>query len=464
MSLPPLRVLVISDDRRLLRQMSRFLNTFGYRMQLAAGCEQGRIALENAPPHVMILDVGGGEQTVRSLWEQAAAAEPGRFVYTLVLLDAAGPSEVADLMAAGADDFLRKPVVYGELLVRLRAAARTIEQERRFRRQEGIDPLARMMNREAFEEAVGRHGRTAGEAACVVVDLDRLRRINRRYGYAAGSRTIQAAAAVLEDLWKDEPATASLGGGRFAVLLETASLAAAGAAAAEAREALAALEIDSNESTLRVTASAAAATGPAETLVRRAEETLRAAKQSGGDCVSCYGQFDDEVRQWEAEATAGRLFENTAARHVMSPVPLVLGHDETAARAEELLRRTRLDALPVVDARGRLIGVVSGESDFSNAEARLAEIVDAEAPAFDERTPFAELLDFFTRDAAPFAIITSRGCPTGVVTAERLAALGKPASEDSFEAGQPYAATSDYLLVVDRELSADTIGASTSST
>lgn len=463
MSFPPLRVLVISDDRRLLRQTSRFLNTFGYRVQLADGCEQGQIVLEDEPPHVMILDVAGGEQTVRSLSEQAAAAEPGRFVYTLVLLDAAGSGEVADLMAAGADDFLRKPVVYGELLTRLRTAARTIEQERRFRRQQGVDPLTGMPNREAFEETVRRYGRRAGDAACVVVDLDRLGRINRRHGYAAGSRTIQAAAAVLQGLWKDEPAMASFGSGRFAVVLETTSLAAAGAAAAEAREALAAMEVDSDETTLRVTASAAAAAGPAETLVRRTEETLRSAKQSGGDCVVCHGQFDDEVREWEAEATAGRLFEKTAARHVMAPVPLVLSHDDSAARAEKLLRRTRLDALPVVDQRGRLLGAVSGESDLSNAEARLSEIVEAETAAFDEGTPFADLLDFFTHQPASFAIITSRGAPVGVVTAERLAALGKPASEETFAAGQPYAATSDYLLVLDRELSSDTIGASTSS-
>jgi diguanylate cyclase (GGDEF)-like protein len=341
-------------------------------------------------------------------------------------------------------------------LARLGAAARAIEQERRFRQQDGVDPLTGLMNRQALEEQIRRQSLPGGESACVVADLDLLGRINRVHGFAAGSEVIRAAARRLAGQ-ADGAVVGSLGGGRFGVFFADAPIEEAAAWAERARRELAALEVPLGETAAGVTASFGAAAGSPEQVLRRAEDALREAKHSGRDYVACHGQFKDEELAWAELAAPGKLFEQTAAHHVMIPLPLVLTHDQTAGRAAELLKATRLDALCIVDPGGRLAGIVTHETDLSNRDAALMEVLDAEVAAFDESTPFATVFEFFTAGAQPLAVITRRGRPTGIITQEKLATLGEPASTARFAASSPYTDTSEYLVVVDHGGAHDTL-------
>ena len=163
MNSPPLRVLVVSEDRMLLRQTSRSLDMFGYRVQQVAEMERARVALEGELPHVMILDAATHEEAMRWLRQLTPTTNSSPYVYTMLLLGRTTPRGLVDAVAAGADDFLQKPMVYGELQVRLRAAARAVEQERRFRQQEGVDLLTGVPNREAFTQSLQYRSRGNGK-------------------------------------------------------------------------------------------------------------------------------------------------------------------------------------------------------------------------------------------------------------------------------------------------------------
>jgi predicted transcriptional regulator len=140
----------------------------------------------------------------------------------------------------------------------------------------------------------------------------------------------------------------------------------------------------------------------------------------------------------------------------MSPLPVVLQGDETAARAAALFESTRLDALVVVNSDGRLAGVVTTESNLADPSSRLSVVMDTDVTTFNEGTPLAALLEFFTRESRPRAVITYRGHPTGLVTREQLATFNESVTMDRFAPGKPCSNTSDYLVVVDRVLTGNT--------
>jgi diguanylate cyclase (GGDEF)-like protein len=421
-------VLIVSEDRKFLRHLSRFLTTFGYRSQAACGAEAASAVLERAQPDIVLLD--GSRGWAPELCRRISTASTAKPIQTLLMLERADVRQLVDALAAGVDDFLQKPVVYGELLARMRAAARTLKCERSARRQEGRDPLTGLMNPSLFEEKL-RH-LSVERAACVVVDLDWLDGVNRLHGWRTGDALICRAAQALEQL-PGEATLASLGGGRFGTLLPGATVLEAESWAEQARQAIGQIEFDREGETLRVTASAGLATmkdGSGEEALAKACEALRLAKQSGRNCTARAGQFAEETRAWSELAMPGKLFERTRARDVMTSLPLILQETDAASRAARLLERTQLEALPVVDGTGALVGVVTSEMPLDDPEACVADVMTREVATFEEDATFLSLLEFFTSDARPLAIIVHRKAPTGLLTPDRLALLSQAVTLD----------------------------------
>ena len=98
------------------------------------------------------------------------------------------------------------------------------------------DPLTPVLNRRAFVRELSRAAafcaRYAAQAALVYFDLDGFKRVNDRFGHAAGDAVLETVAQGLLDHVRESDVVARLGGDEFAVLLAQAD---AEAAAAKAR-------------------------------------------------------------------------------------------------------------------------------------------------------------------------------------------------------------------------------------
>ena len=472
MSSRPLNVLVVTEDRRVLRHLSKALGAFGYCVQQAADQALAASILEGGRPDVLIVDSQPNFQATLQFCGSSLGHIPPGEVHTLLLLGDPTPQDVTDALEAGVDDFLAKPIVHGELLARLRAAARVLEFERRMRRQAGIDSVTGLPNRTSFlakfQSELAGNPTQYTPAACVLVDLDLLGRINHTHGHPAGDATLRAVAEKLGSLCRREDLLCSFGAGRFCALLRETSEAATDGWVQRVREALAEIEVGLGDTAMHLTASfgITAVNGNAETaetpqdVVDRASRALQTAKSSGRDCAARFGQLDDDAEAWADFAAPGKLFERTTARDVMMPCSLVLRGDETVAEAAELFRQTRLDAMPVVDAGGKLTGLVFQESvvggpvdtrcaPTQNGNLRVGNVLTTDMPVYDEDTSFATLRDFFTRDSRSTIVIVSDDRPTGLVTPNSLAALSTPLSTESFTPAGPYRDDSTYLQVSD---------------
>ncbi len=458
----PLRILVLADERKTLRHLSRFLGALGYEVQQVTTVQQASAVMESAPPDFLIIDSKPVARSARDLCRLAGQQVVAGRVYTLLMLDSPAAEDVTQAIEAGIDDFLAKPVVYPELLVRLRAGARVLEWERRLRQQSGVDMHTGLPNRFALEErlAVELAGIARGgkAPACVLADIDLLGQINHVHGWPVGDKVIRDVAGELAQFCDERQLAASLGGGRFAVLLPETQPEDA-AAWAERVRALLADEADIEQGAVRATVSfgvagAAGASDAAGDLLGRAEQALRAAKNSGRNCVAACGQFDEEAAAWAELAAPGRMFERTAVRDVMKPCPMVLRTRQTVEQAAALLHRTGLGEMPVVDGEGRLVGLLAAGAVLDQppseaSYARVAEVMDTDVSSFEEDAPLAELIDFFTHHAKSVVVAVRGGRPTGLVTTSGLASLSEPLSAATFASPAPCSSASAYLLVAD---------------
>ena len=436
MNVPNPKVLLVSSDRAALRQLSRFLELFGYAVLQAADPPLALAALEAEQPDLVVVDDDlGGADGLELLRTARKVDWPGRFLYTLLMTSEPEAERFVQALEAGTDDFLAKPIVYGELLARLRTAARVIEAERRSAAEAHIDPLTALPSHASLMAQLEAR-RSEGvdpdhPLSCIVIDLDFLKRFNHRHGHLAGDRLLQAAARKLEKLCHNGELAARLERGRFAVLLPNTSDVRAAAWAERARRAFSHLELPDADDPKGVTASFGVAgtsetSGTSQRLVARATQALELAKRSGRNCVVRDGEFNAEAAQWQQLAAPGRLFEGTVARDVMIPCAVVLQHDGDAGRAAELLARGGLPSAPVVDADGRLAGIFHGDDLRSRPRPttlRVADVLQADPPTFSENDTFKSLFDFFVEGSSAEAVVVRDGVPVGTMTRAGLAAL-----------------------------------------
>jgi two-component system, OmpR family, KDP operon response regulator KdpE len=115
------RVLIVDDDRQLLRALAINLRARNYQVDTAMDGTSALSTASRQPPDLVILDLGlpdmNGVEVVAGLrgWSSAP----------IIVLSArdAQPQKVAAL-DAGADDYVTKPFGMDELLARVRAALR----------------------------------------------------------------------------------------------------------------------------------------------------------------------------------------------------------------------------------------------------------------------------------------------------------------------------------------------------
>jgi two-component system, OmpR family, KDP operon response regulator KdpE len=115
------RILVVDDDRQLLRALRIALTARGYDVTITHDGATGLAAAQRTPPDLAIIDLGlpdmDGVAIVHALraWSTAPV---------IVLSARLTEQSKINALDAGADDYVTKPFAVGELLARIRAALR----------------------------------------------------------------------------------------------------------------------------------------------------------------------------------------------------------------------------------------------------------------------------------------------------------------------------------------------------
>ena len=179
----------------------------------------------------------------------------------------------------------------------LREHLLTLRQWDRMRYLAAIDPLTGVANRRQLvlrgEEELARNRRYHGQMSLVMVDIDRFKAVNDRWGHATGDRVIQAVVEAMVEITREQDVVGRLGGEEFLLILTETDGQGALANAERLREKIQNMESvksDDNQ-TVRFTVSAGVTTycsGDVSFagMLGRADKALYAAKNGGGNQVT----------------------------------------------------------------------------------------------------------------------------------------------------------------------------------
>ncbi|HET9742806.1 MAG TPA: response regulator transcription factor [Terriglobales bacterium] len=124
-----LTILVIEDDRRIQKSLSRLFESEGYEVKIAGDGAAGLDLLRQSAPAAVILDLRLPGLSGREICRQVKASDPALPI--IVLSAVTDVAEKVALLEMGADDYVTKPFSPRELLARVEAAMRRVGLKRR---------------------------------------------------------------------------------------------------------------------------------------------------------------------------------------------------------------------------------------------------------------------------------------------------------------------------------------------
>ena len=319
-----MKVLLAEDARFARHLLNDALVGWGYEVVLAEDGRQAWTVLE-APeaPSIALLDwmMPGldGVEVCRRV--RKAGREP--YTYIILLTGRDRQEDVIQGLAAGADDYLRKPFDNLELEARIRTGRRIVDLHSQLiaarealREQATTDPLTGLANRRALLDTLARElersRRSATTCSIVFVDLDHFKQVNDSHGHSVGDKVLQEVASRMRAILRPYDIVGRYGGEEFIVVLPGCNAAGALAAAERLRASMSRTAIVVGDARLRVTCSLGVAVGSAENgwdrdlLLSAADAAGYRAKRAGRDQVVMAEADEPSPKRGAARPGPGR--------------------------------------------------------------------------------------------------------------------------------------------------------------
>ncbi len=288
----PLSAVVILPEEAERISVTGWLEDQGMLVSGFDAAEAGLGAISAAAPDFLLLDWGLPDSRAASLVRLVRSAQSTAWIPILALTTPDDDESIRQMLAAGVDAPLVRPVSGDRLVAEATLrAGRTRRLEALLRR----DGLTGFLTRSAFEdelESVLAHTRRTGEQVSLVVfDPDHFRRINEQLGRATGDQILRHLAQAIRRRVRASDTGIRIGGEELGILLRQCGPAEAREIAQQIRAGI--LDhppiVEGIPFPVRVSAGIASSgqahTASARDLILEAEHALREAKATGRDRV-----------------------------------------------------------------------------------------------------------------------------------------------------------------------------------
>jgi diguanylate cyclase (GGDEF)-like protein len=213
-----IKVLAVDDDPKILELLHSLLELHGIQVISLNDPSRFWTIFEENVPDMIILDVKMSDINGIELC-QIVRSDPTWHLMPIVFLTAhTDEATIQSLFAAGADDWIAKPTNTAMLVTRI---FNRLERIHRLRLQAGTDPLTGVSNRrrsgEEVKRLIGLAKRYEQPFCLGVLDLDKLKLINERYGKNCGDRVLHTIGTLLPRQFRNEDVVACWGGGEFII-------------------------------------------------------------------------------------------------------------------------------------------------------------------------------------------------------------------------------------------------------
>ncbi|HEX8963240.1 MAG TPA: EAL domain-containing protein [Rhodocyclaceae bacterium] len=409
-------VLIVDDDRSTRSALRYALQRSGFTVEEAVDGARALALIERMVPDVVLMDALMPEMDGFTACARLQETPRGKDIPVLMITALDDHVSIERAFAAGASDYIPKPINLAVVNQRVRRVVEANRAEKHVRRLAFNDTLTGLPNRVLFAENLNRAIERAESAsqslAVLFLDLDRFKFVNDTLGHEIGDRLLKAVASRIKYCVRSTDCVARLGGDEFTVLLDELHDPAFAANVAQkiCRTLAAAFEIDGQE--IFVSASIGISVFPTDggdvsTLLRHADTAMYRAKRGSGGfefyeagmeaLVSDHLRLDTSLRraierqelrvfyQPKADAATGRITGMEALvrwqhpeRGMISPLEFIPLAEETGlivSIGAWVLRTACMQTRAWVAAGAADLNVAVNLSGVQLAEGGFAEVV-----------------------------------------------------------------------------------------
>ena len=215
------QILVIDNSKTIHPLVKVILSEEPVEVHSAMDAKYGMVLAASIRPDLILLDVDmpgmDGFEACKQLKADPATAN----VPIIFLTSHSTVAEKVRGLGLGAIDYVTKPFNRAELMARVRTSLRTNQSIRLLEEKATIDALTGLGNRAMFDQRleaeVCLHVRTKHPLSCILMDVDRFKRINDTFGHPFGDKVLKRIAEIITDLCRTEDVACRYGGEEFAI-------------------------------------------------------------------------------------------------------------------------------------------------------------------------------------------------------------------------------------------------------
>jgi two-component system cell cycle response regulator len=215
-------ILVVDDDQRVCEVLKELLGALQFPTASAPGGEAALKMLRDKPYTFLLADMKMPEMNGMELVRRSRENFPN--VSVIAMTGYAEEYKYVDIINAGANDFVKKPIDIAELEAKIVRCISERDLKKELSRLSITDSLTGLFNQRQFylrlREEIVRSTRQKHALALILLDLDNFKDYNDKHGHIAGDQALRhVGKAILGNIREGVDSGYRYGGDEFAIIL-----------------------------------------------------------------------------------------------------------------------------------------------------------------------------------------------------------------------------------------------------
>ncbi len=217
-------ILIVDDDRSMRLALKNVFKTEDYVIEEASNGEQAVALCQRNMPDLVLMDAMMPEVDGFVACERIRQLPNGADTPVLMVTALEDENSIVKAFAAGANDYIPKPIHFSVLKQRVSRLIQANKVEKHVKQLAYHDPLTGLPNRthlmQQLRLMLNRAQLEEKKLAILFLDLDRFKMINDTLGHDAGDLLLKAVSERIRRCVRSQDFIARLGGDEFTVILE----------------------------------------------------------------------------------------------------------------------------------------------------------------------------------------------------------------------------------------------------